>query len=241
MRAGAARLTLATLTFAFAFAPIGCTRESTPLSGPEAQAYFPMVDGGRWVYRLATPAGDLEVEVTARGEMELPGGRGIAFIMDEKNLGPDLGFVETSPVAYVTDGGYVARFSAVDYDTSGTLRMMGLDEPAWVLPLEAAPGHRWVQHTGLFQTPEGGGAELGWSGEVKPLTSVTVPAGHFDDVLEVETHYRDASGGGGMVDDVVYSDYYARGVGLVRSISQGPSGAPGTRIEQVLLEYHFPE
>jgi len=89
----------------------------------------------------------------------------------------------------------------------------------------------------MFQTPEGGGAELGWSGEVKPRTVVTVPAGRFEDVVEVETLYRDPREGVGI--EVVYHDFYARGIGLVKSVSEDPSGDPSSRIEQVLLEYHL--
>jgi hypothetical protein len=217
-----------------------CTAESTPASGPEANEYFPRVPGGRWVYSLRTSFGQLELEVTARGEVDLPGDRGRAFIMDESNLGPDLGFVETSPVAYVIDEAYLARISAVDYDATGKLRMLGRDEPSWVFPLDAKPGHTWRQLTGMFQNAEGGGGRLGWSGEVKPRTTITVPAGHFEDVLEIETHYRDASAFEAQA-DVIYRDYYARGVGLVRSVTEGLSGDPGSRVEQNLLEYHFPQ
>lgn len=240
MRVGAPRIAVAVLALALPTAA-GCARQSTPSSDPAAQVYFPMIGGGRWVYRLSTGRGNLQMEVTARGEMALPDGRGNAFVMDERNLGPNLGFVETSPVAYVAHEGYVARINAIDYDASGQLRTMGLDEPTWVLPLDAAPGQRWVQSTGLFQTPEGGGAQLGWSGEIKALTSVTVPAGRFDDVLEVEIQYRDTTGGDAMASEVVYHDYYARGVGLVRSVSEGRGEGSQMRIEQVLLEYHFPE
>jgi len=216
-----------------------CTQESKPASGPAAKEYFPKVEGGRWVYSLSTSFGKLELEVKARGEMDLPDGRGPAFIMDESNLGPELGFVETSPVAYVVDEAYLARISAVDYDDSGKLRMMGRDEPTWVLPLDAKPGHSWRQQTGLFQNAEGGGGKLGWSGEVKARTAVTVPAGRFEDVLEIETHYRDVNAKE-IQADVVYRDYYARGVGLVKSVTEGLSEDPESRIEQVLLEYHLP-
>jgi hypothetical protein len=66
-----------------------------------------------------------------------------------------------------------------------------------------------------------------------------VPAGRFEEVVELETLYRDASQGEIAV-NVIYRDYYARGVGLVRSITEDPSGDPAHRIEQVLLEYDFP-
>jgi len=218
---------------------LGCSEPRTPALGDAAREYFPLVAGARWVYEVRTRMGRLEVEVTAQGPMQLPDGTAI-FVMDERNLGPDLGFVETAPVGYLVTEGYVARLSGVDYDGEGGLRRLGQDEPVWILPLEPEPGHAWTQQTRLFQTPEGGGARLGWSGDVRPVTSVDVPAGHFDHVIEVQTVYRDAS-----LEDldpkVVYHDFYARGVGLVKSRTLDPSGDSANTVEQVLVSYEFPE
>jgi hypothetical protein len=217
-----------------------CRPESRPATGSAADDYFPMVPEARWVYSLRSSLGQLEVEVTARGTMPLPDDGGDVFVMDERNRGPTLGFAEMAPVAYLVDQEFVARISAIDYDTGGGLRLLGQDAPTWILPLDPKAGVAWHQQTRLFETPEGGGARLGWSGEVKPRTSVTVPAGRFTDVVEIETVYRDAGEPLGP-SKILYHDYYARGIGLVRSISEDPSGDPSHRIEQVLLEYHFPQ
>ena len=45
--------------------------------------------------------------------------------------------------------------------------------------MEPEEGHTWGQMTKMFQSPEGGGGDLGWSGEVKGTTAVSVPAGDF--------------------------------------------------------------
>jgi hypothetical protein len=226
-------LVWAALAFAV-LSPAGCSPQ--PATGTAAEEYFPMVANARWRYELSSELGNLEMEVTARGSMPLPGGAEL-FVMDERNLGPRLGFAETSPVGYVVAEGYVARVVGIDYDAAGALRRVGQDEPAWVLPVRPEPGQTWGQQTGLFQTPEGGGAQLGWSGEVKPVTRMTVPAGTFD-VIEVQTLYRDASDPG-VGPQAIYHDYYARGVGLVRSVVEDPEN-PANRIDQVLVEYRFP-
>jgi len=218
---------------------VACGQQPPAGSEPAGENYFPMVPGARWLYSLHSSLGEIEVEVTARGDMPLSRDRGDVFVMDERNLGASLGFVEVAPVAYVLTPMYVGRISAVDYGPSGSLRLLGQDEPTWILPLDPKPGHSWGQKTALFETPEGGGAQLGWNSEVKPRTTVTVPAGRFEDVVEIETLYRDASDGE-VETEVVYRDYYARGVGLVRSVTEDPSGDATHRIEQVLLEYHFP-
>jgi len=219
------------------FLVLGCTSASRPATGPDADSYFPMVPGARWVYSLHSNLGTFDVEVTAVGERPLPKDGGAVFVMEERNRGPSLGFVEVAPVGYLVRDGYFARLAGVDYDDVGALRVLGEDGPTWMLPLDPTPGRVWGQRTRIFQSPEGGGAELGWSGEVKPRTVVSVPAGRFEDVVEIETSYRDVSDG--IAATMIYHDYYARGVGLVKSVSVDPSGDSSNQIEQVLVEYHL--
>lgn len=218
----------------------GCGGDRTPASGAAARDYFPLVEGARWVYELRSAAGRLEVEVVARGPMPLAGREGPVFVMDETNRGPSLGFVETAPVGYLVEKGYLARLPSLDYKPDGTLQLLGkLDEASWFLPLSPEPGARWNQTSRLFTTPEGGGAQLGWSGEIRAPTQVTVPAGTFSDALAVHIEYRDPSDAG-PGPNVVYDDYYVRGVGLIRSVTTDPSGEDVHTVEQVLLEYSFP-
>jgi hypothetical protein len=235
MRSSAA-LALACLA---ALALAACRPASRPATGAAAAEWFPLVEGASWVYEIRSRLGSIEVEVTARGEMPLPGDRGRVFVMEERNLGPDLGFVETAPVGYLVSEGYVARLAGIDFDEQGGLRVLGKEEPTWFLPLDPQPGRQWTQSTRLFEMPEGGGGRLGWSGEVRARTSIRVPAGSFEDVTEIETVYREDGEGGGKV-DVVYHDFYVRGVGLVKSVSEDPSGDTSNRLEQVLRSYHFP-
>jgi hypothetical protein len=224
---------------ALALALASCRQASAPASGSAAAEWFPLVEGATWVYELRTGFGRVEVEVTARGEMALPGERGRVFVMEERNLGPNLGFVETAPVGYLVREGYLARVTGIDFDEKGQLRVLGQEEPAWFLPLDPRPGLRWDQNTRLFEMPEGGGARLGWSGQVRERTRIRVPAGSFEDVTEIETVYRENAEGGESV-DVVYHDFYVRGVGLVKSVSEDPSGDSSHRLEQVLRSYRFP-
>lgn len=240
MRRGrASRARALTALAALALAAAACRQDSHPARGVAAGEWFPLVEGATWVYELHSGIGRLEVEVTARGEMTLPGEGGRVFVMEERNLGPSLGFVETAPVAYLVRDGYLARLTGIDFDEKGGLRLLGREEPAWFLPLDPTPGRRWNQNTRLFEMPEGGGALLGWSGEVRARTRIQVPAGSFEDVTEIETVYRENAEGGGQV-DVVYHDFYVRGVGLVKSVSEDPSGGSSERVEQVLRSYRFP-
>ena len=80
---------------------------------------------------------------------------------------------------------------------------------------------------------------MGWNGDVLELTTITVPAGTFEDVIEVAIAYYDDRRPD-LQPRVLYRDYYARGVGLVKSVTEDPSGEPTHTIEQVLIDYEFP-
>ena len=204
--------------------------------------YFPLVPGAKWIYEIRSSLGNTKIQVTARGSMELPDGAGEAFILDETSLGRLLGFVETAPVGYQSVAeGYWARRMGLDYDEEGALRSVGRErEATWFLPLDPQPGSAWGQRTEIFATPEGGGGDLGWSGEVLDRLTVSVPAGEFEDVAAIRLVYRDPDRPG-ISPQLIYSDFYAPGVGLVRSITEDPSGDEDHRLEMVLLSYKFPE
>jgi len=220
---------------------VGCGREAVPASGEAAESYFPMVQGARWLYELRTGYGGLKLEVVARGLLPVSGSDTRLFVMDERNEGPGLGFVETAPVGYVVEDGYVARFAGVDYAEAGVLRMLGRDEPTRVLPVAPEAGQSWSQHHSLFATPEGGGGKLGWSARIESLDSLRVPAGTFRDVLVVRSSYANESEyENGPPTEVFYEDYYARGVGLIRSVTRDTEGGSTRVVEQLLLEYRFP-
>ena len=222
---------------------VSCRPDVQPEPNDGTGDYFPLVSNARWLYSVRSDLGRFKVEVTGRGELPLPDGRENVFVMDERNLGRSLGFAVVAPVGYVKHEGYVARVSGVDYvgsdPESGKLVLLGLYEPTWMFPEDPKPGQTWEQLTDMFGNTENRGARLGWSGKIRELTSVQVPAGRFENVLEVETQYRDASKGS-LEPKVIYRDFYARGVGLIRSVTEDPSGDESNRIEQVLLEYSIP-
>ncbi len=221
---------------------LGGCQDNHPAQGSAAEELFPLVPGTKWVYQIqGQQLGHLEIEHHARGTMDLPKGNGQIFIVDETNRGPNLGFVDTQPVGYfVDDDGYLARLTALDYDDEGKLMYVGVEEPTQILPINPEVGQSWGQLTKMFQTPGGGGGVQGWSGEVEQSAEVSVPAGEYVDSTVVFLTYRDS-------DDpdepplMVYRDYYVRGVGLVRSVADDPSGDEAKRIETVLKSFSFPD
>ena len=155
---------------------VSCGSSSRPAGGPAAESYFPMVEGTRWRYEISTGLGSLELEVTAKGAETLPGEDRVVFLMDERNLGPSLGFDEVAPVGYLVEDGYVARIEGIGYDAAGKLRKLGQDRATRLLPVDPQPGDTWGQSNRLFGTPEGGGAKMGWQGDVRKHTRVSVPS-----------------------------------------------------------------
>lgn len=220
-----------TLALALAWACLalaGCQRPAAPGS------WFPRIAGAFWVYELDAPSGRSEVRVDALGETQIAG-LGLRVFLAEETRSDGGPFDAVNPVGYVVDGSYVARVSGLVYDGAGRLRLLG-DAPATrILPLAPSPGVRWVQET--WELAAGGRTErLRWGAEVRGREAVDVPAGHFDDVVEVHTTLQD--GAGAVIGR--YRDTFARDVGLVYSMALIGSEEP-PRVEELrLLRYRVP-
>jgi len=217
---------------------------STPTraSGNAEKDYFPLVPGARWRYKLALEIGAAEVEVVARGDTTVEGLAGLAFVMDEHALGAEaLGIAEVGPTAYVARDGFLCRYTGLDYRSPDHLKMLGQEDPARVMPIGGAAGQEWTNETRLLQQPEnGGGGLIKWTGRTKRVDVLLVPAGEFKDVLLVETEYWDES----ISKDeplLAFEDYYARGVGLLRSVTKNLAAGGAQMAEQTLLDFDFPE
>ncbi len=228
------------LVVAVALAACG-TPESPPRApGAQAESYFPLVTGARWIYEYDFGGGTLEVEVEGRGEFPLEGVDQPVFVADEHNRGEKFGMVETAPIAYLVQQGYLSRIGALDYDADGRLRRIGREEPTWILPLPPSPGHVWSQDTRVFDLPDGGGGgDVRWVGEVTRGEPVQVPAGTFEDVVVVRIqHWELATRADGPV--LFHEDTYARGVGLVKSTARSALEPDARLVEERLVRYEFP-
>jgi len=221
---------------------LGCgPSESARAPGVAANEFFPLVPGAHWRYKLALEIGNGEVEVVARGDSAVEGLPGLAFIMDEHALGAEaLGIVEVGPTAYVARDGFLCRYTGLDYRSPTTLRMLGGEDPARVMPLGAAPGASWTHSTRMLEQPDnGGGGLIKWTGRTKQVDELVVPAGAFEDVLLVETEYWDPSVNADAP-LLAYQDYYARGIGLLRSVTKNLRDGGTQMAEQTLLDFDFP-
>ena len=225
----------------FALALLAGCRGSPPPRAPGAASadFFPLVKNAHWVYRLDLVVTKTQIEVVAKGQTEVEGLDTAPFVMDERNLGQNFGMAPVGPTAYVTEDGFLARYSGLDYTSGDHLKMLGREDPTRVIPLGATPGAEWTNETRLMEQPEGGGGLIKWTGRTKLADAVTVPAGTFSDVILVETEYWDP-----QIDAdnplISYQDWYARGVGLLRSVTRNAREGNKLMAEQTLESYEFP-
>jgi hypothetical protein len=205
--------------------------------GVAAQAWFPLVDGGRWVYEVRAGFGKSRLEVTAQGLRAVKGAPAPLFIMQERSVGGPFGMQDDGLAGYLIADGYLSRFSFLSRDPDGGIRLMG-SEPTRVLPVEPREGEGWMEQTHVFTTPESRGGEQTWRASVERVKSLRVPAGTFHDLLLVRSDYLDPTVSKEPL--VSYEDYYARGVGLVRSVSHNRQAHFwNDTLEQDLVEVSF--
>lgn len=220
----AASLALASVTLALA----GCQQPA------KAPAWFPRVTGAYWVYELRTPEGRSEVRVDALGEREIEDLGVRVFLAEETRTAPGR-FDPVNPIGYVVEGDFLAQIEGLVYDGDGRLRVLGDGRATRILPLAPHPGLRWVQETRAFAAG-GSDARLRWEAEIGAADAIEVPAGRFDQIVEVRTTLRDERG-------VVlgrYRDVFARGVGRVYGLVLVDSEEPPRSEELRLLRYRLP-
>ena len=148
------------------------------------------------------------------------------------------------PILYYSKDGFITRMSGLDYEKKQiVIPVWGRSTEDNFLPLRLVPDLKWSNQ--LFPFGKGPGT-FGIVQEHRsfPETSeIVVPAGHFAGCIRVETssHYQ-----GGMYQyknpsmSISYVDWYAPGVGLVRTIAH-EGDINGDEMERVeLIRFQSP-
>jgi hypothetical protein len=209
-------------------------------AGAAGQQYFPLVEGARWVYRV--DFGRLrrgELEIVGKGARSVDGLAGQVFINDEVIDGKAVGFSDVAPVGYFEVEGYLGQVSGLDYDEKGGVHVLAGEDPKRILPVDPKSGASWEDSSRMFELPEGGGSVSRWTYRLEARESLEGPAGTFREVLMVESKQWDTE----VSEDRPvrrFEDYYARGIGLVRSVSFDEQEGGRQIVEQSLLRYTFP-
>jgi hypothetical protein len=176
--------------------------------------------------------------VTARGERPVRGSDESLFVFVEQLDAEVYGLEPAGRVAYGRNGDYRTRIAAVQMDDDGRLNVFG-GEGVSILPLDPEPGQSWSDDAKIF-SDAAAGPKSGqrWTARVERAGSVRVPAGRFDDVLVVHSEQWDESWSAEEPLNT-YDDYYARGIGLIRSVSRNRAGWFWSAVEQRLVAVSF--
>ena len=207
-------------------------------NGAAGREYFPLLPGAHWLYELHTgPFSHTTLDVTARGERPVRGSETGIFVVEERAAGQLFGLEPSGLVGYRVADGYMTRVPALELGADGVVRVFGRDG-VMVLPVDPQPGQRWTDQVAVFDNTPGESAQS-WTARIENVGRLHVPAGTFDDVIVVRSEQWDR---GWRENEPLhsYEDYYARGVGLIRSVAHNHTRwLPIAEIEQELVEVSF--
>lgn len=228
--------TLAALALAAISA--ACEPKTEPLVG----AWLPLDAGRTWHYRTdlvhRKQQEDLRLRVLGARSFSEVGREGIA-VEERRSTEPPAwsGRDEMEVAVWIADGDWVNRVY-LQYDDGRLIAQSGFEDRQ-LLPSRVRPGQTWKSRTFALvlgdEADSGYGHEHRLSLEPEPIV---VPAGTFRDCLRVDTESVLRGGGAGAPDiTYAYSEWYARGVGLVRMESWGDRERTEVRSRTALLEW----
>lgn len=185
--------------------------------------FFPLIPSSRWEYLVTRRSEGFPLRLVATvrpDEFKGPNGQGCR-VVDEHYGDRPAG--ERSPIVYCAEGGFLHKVMSLEY-RGESLEDNGLRSGELkFLPIDLGQTRTWEGRTNAYQLPDGSGFEVRQLHQafVQP-EPVEVPAGRFDRCVRVETtaiHSATGPDGATVGTRVVYyySDWYAPGVGLIRT------------------------
>ena len=241
----------AVVAAALVAAATGCGRSLTGKPrAPDIQAripvdsYFPLTDRSQWSYRVQDFVKKLtyqtKVRVYGRQYVDAIQREGISVEERYSSWGTGGPYVleEQEPLLYFRDKGYLNRVQ-LTYQAGKVVAASGSGDMQF-LPEVLTDGASWDSNTQAFRV-----GDLGFKVNFRHTVaiereSVTVPAGSFANCVRVDTFSTEGPDSGyhpGEELTFYYSDWYARGVGLVltRQWDDAKHERERTRIE--LMQY----
>jgi hypothetical protein len=234
----ASRLTRLWVVATILFVVVGCASDPMPhASGEAARDFYPLQTGGHWTYELRTGFFTrTRLEMTGRGESPVRDSDLGLFVMEEQLSGRVFGLEPTGLVGYRVEDGFVTRIAAIERKEDGSIHIFG-GEGFSFLPVDPKAGQSWTDDTEVFG--QSGSRGQRWESVVEVVGRMRVSAGAFDDVILVRSQQYDPAFSESEPLHS-YEDYYARGVGLIRSISRNNAQWFWQAVEQELVAVSFP-
>jgi hypothetical protein len=203
------------------------------------ESFFPLTPNSQWEYAVSRRAGSERFRFIAtvkQDEFLAADGRSCR-IVDERYT--DVSGNVRFPVVYCTEGGFLHRVMSLEY-RGDTLEDTGMRSGELkFLPTDLRLVDAWEGWTNAYRLPDGSGFAVRQLHRALPQPdSVEVPAGRFEGCVRVETtaiHSATATDGTWVGPSVVYyySDWYAPGVGLVRTEQRNADAEVVATIELV--------
>ena len=193
------------------------------------------------MYELHTgPFTHTTLDVTARGVRPVRGSNDGIFVVEERTETEVYGLDPLGLVGYQVADGFMRRVPALELDPDGIVHVFGRDGISF-LPIDPQPGQHWSDEVEVFDAPARPRRSRAGPREIENVGSVRVAAGTFEDVIVVRSEQWDRDW---KEDEPLhsYEDYYARGVGLIRSVAHNHTRfLPIAELEQELTSVSFDE
>jgi hypothetical protein len=222
----------------------GCSAalKPEPAQSLAPATFFPLTPDSRWEYAVSRHAGHEVFQFIAtvqRNDFVAPDGQACR-VVDERYT--DVGGGTRFPVLYCSKGGYLHRVMSLEY-RGEVLEDNGLKSGELkFLPTDLGQAQSWEGWTNAYRLPDGSGFEVRQLHERVPQTEhVVVPAGQFADCVRVDTtaiHSATGTDGRPIGPRTVfyYADWYAPGVGLVKTEQRNAQAEVLATIELVRFE-----
>lgn len=222
-------------------------REPDRTASIPVETYFPLSDRSQWTYRVQDFVKKLtylsRVRVHGRQFIEALHREGISVEERYSSFGPGGPFIleELEPMLYFRENGFLNRI-LLTYQAGKVVPASGSGDSKF-LPEVLANGTSWSSSAEAFHV-----GDLGFQVSFQHVVSiehetVKVPAGSFESCVRVDTSSSEGPESGYRPGEELvfyYSDWYAPGVGLVRTQQWDDVKHQQERTRIELMEYSIP-
>jgi hypothetical protein len=220
---------------------LGCRGKVAQFNPALARDFFPLAPDSVWTYQVNSKSQHTTYVVTdkAVGEKYVPSLNVTGEVVEEY-YNMDRG--GTRPIVYITKNGYWTRLSGLDYSKAD------IEAPAWgrseegeFMPATLMPGINWKSEIFPFGHMPGSFDIRQQHRTFFEPTEIVVPAGHFAGCVRIETQALYEGGSYTKLGKLglVYEDFYAPHVGLVKTLAL-EGNLHGREIERVELIRYLP-
>jgi len=214
----------------------GCALATLRPAGRDRD-FFPLEPNSRWEYAVTRYGGSEHFRFIATvrtNDFHTADGRACPIVDEQYDDATD-----RYPIVYCTDSGFLHRIMSLEY-RGETLQDNGFRSGELkFLPTDLRHANAWEGITNAYRLPDGSGFEVQQLHRVLPEPErVVVPAGTFARCVRVETtaiHSAVDEHGAHTGPRVTYdySDWYAPGVGLVKTEQRNTDASVVATIELV--------